>query len=248
MNNFCTKGRYARQIILPEIDEAGQSKLLAASVLLVGVGGLGSPIALYLAAAGVGHITIADADEVRLNNLNRQILYNESDLGHLKVDQARKKLEKFNNDIDIKIVGRINESTLSEVLESKEYSVVIDGTDNFETRYLINDACINAELPYVYGSVLGWQGQVSVFEAKKGPCYRCIYPEAPLREESPTCGEAGVIGVSTGCIGILEAAEAVKLIIGKGTVLWGKMLIADLFNAEFRTVQLSKDPKCISCR
>ena len=239
--------RYARQIILPEIGEEGQEKLGKSKILIVGAGGLGSPAAIYLAAAGIAHLAIADADEVRLNNLNRQILYNESDLGHLKVDQAKIHLEKLNSDIFVDPLGRIDDSNISNLLKENKYDLVIDGTDNFETRYTVNNACVEHGVPFIHGSVLGWEGHVSVFASKRGPCYQCVYPEAPPPEASPTCVQAGVIGVVPGLVGILQASEAIKYLLDIEDILVGKMLIVNLKALDFKTVELSKDPKCQSC-
>jgi adenylyltransferase/sulfurtransferase len=241
------RSRYARQVILPEIGRAGQEKLAGASVLIVGAGGLGSPAAIYLAAAGVGHLTIADADEVRINNLNRQILFGENDLGQLKVDAAKKRLTEINSNIDLSMMRRINNANVDEVIADKKIDIVLDGTDNFETRYIINDACVNRKIPFVQGSVLGWRGQISVFDSKQGPCYQCLYPEEPPAELAPTCVEAGVIGVTTGIVGVLEAAEVLKLILNEANVLVGKMLLVDLLKTDFRTVEVVKDPKCRCC-
>lgn len=237
--------RYARQIILPEIGEAGQKKLSASTVLIVGAGGLGSPSALYLAAAGVGKITIADADEVRLNNLNRQILYRERDLGEKKAEAAQRNLAEFNGEVKIETAGRIDGQKISEILCRTKYAAVVDGTDNFETRYLLNEACVEFGVPYIYGAVLGWEGQVSVFSAGNGPCYQCLYPEPPA--DAKTCVEAGVIGAATGIIGALQASEAIKLIIGAGDILIGKMLIINVLESRYKIIDTARDPHCPAC-
>ncbi len=239
--------RYSRQIILPEIGEEGQSKLADASLLIVGVGALGSASALYLTAAGVGHLSIADADEVRLSNLNRQVLYNEGDLGELKAPAAKRHLKQINSDVVIESHGRIDASNLNHILSARKYNAVIDGTDNFETRYLINEACVDSDIPYIYGSVLGWQGQMTIFDAKKGPCYSCLYPERPPAELSPTCSEAGVIGPTPGMIGLLQATEAIKLILECSDLLTGKLCLVDILKGDFRHVDISKDPHCPIC-
>ena len=239
--------RYSRQIILPEIGESGQSKLADASLLIVGVGALGSASALYLAAAGVGHLSIADADDVRLSNLNRQVLYNEEDLGQQKAPVAKRHLEKINSDVTIEAHGRIDSSNLNNILEARKFDAIIDGTDNFETRYLINEASVDHDIPYLYGSVLGWQGQMTIFDAKRGPCYACLYPERPPAELSPTCTEAGVVGPTPGMIGLLQAAEAIKLIIGSDDLLTGKLCLVDILKGDFRHVDISKDPHCPIC-
>lgn len=240
-------GRYARQTILPEIGEAGQAKIASSSVLIVGAGGLGSPAALYLAAAGIGHISIADGDEVRLHNLNRQILYNDSDIGMPKADKAKSNLGKFNRGVDVSPIGRIDGSNVSDILSDRKYDLVIDATDNFETRYILNEACADKGLVLIYGSVLGWKGQVSVFDAKKGPCYQCIYPEPPSEDDSPTCYRSGVIGVAPGIVGVLQATEAIKLIVMGQSSMIGRLLLVDLLSLDFRLVEISKDPRCKIC-
>lgn len=239
--------RYARQIILPELGGKGQETLSESSVLVVGAGGLGSPAIYYLAAAGIGNISVADADEVRMNNLNRQILYNLSDLGSKKTDSLKKNIGQFNDQLRIKTIGRIDESNIYEILSEDRYDAVIDGTDNFETRFILNDACVEKKIPFIYGSVLGWEGQVSVFDSVSGPCYQCVFREAPAPELSPTCVEAGVIGVTPGIIGTLQASEAIKTILKSRDRLVGKMLVVDLLRTNFRTFELNKDPLCPSC-
>lgn len=245
MNNG---SRYARQIILPEVGEDGQQKLLSASILIVGAGGLCSPSALYLTAAGIGHLMIADADEVRLNNLNRQILYGEKDLGKPKAAQAKKRLQELNSEIEIRTVGRIDESNIHALLSSAKFDAVIDATDNFETRFTVNSACVEKQVPFIYGSVLGFQGQVSIFGHKKGPCYQCIYPEPPLDAQAFSCVQTGVIGVSPGIVGTMQAAEAIKLILDVGKLLSSKMLLIDLLGLNFKIMDLSRDPKCPICK
>jgi len=237
--------RYARQIILPEIGEAGQKRLAEASVLIVGAGGLGSPAALYLAAAGAGNIVIADADEVRINNLNRQILYREKDLGQKKIDAARQNLIEFNSRIKIETVGRVDRQKISELFGRTRYAAVIDGTDNFDTRYLLNEASIEFNVPYIYGAVLGWEGQLAVFDAMRGPCYQCVYREPPV--DAKTCIEAGVIGALTGIIGAMQASEAIKLIIGAGETLIGKILIINTLANNYKIIDTVRDPHCPAC-
>ncbi len=238
--------RYSRHLILPEVGVPGQLKLKAARVLIVGAGGLGAPAAMYLAAAGVGHIGIIDADRVDESNLQRQIIHGQSTLDQLKVDSARERLRDINPFVRITTFPEVMRRELA-IPVIEEFDIVIDCTDNFPTRYLVNDACVLLGKPYVYGSIFRFEGQASVFYAKQGPCYRCLFPEAPPPGMVPSCAEAGVIGVLPGVIGTLQATEAVKLIIGKGESLIGRLMLYDALEARFSEVKLRKDPNCPVC-
>ncbi len=238
--------RYARQITLPEIGEAGQRALSKASVLVVGAGGLGSPVAIYLAAAGVGTIGLVDFDAVDVTNLHRQILYSTDDVGSRKVDAARNRLAGLNP--TIRIVTHDTALTSENALDIvRDYQIVVDGTDNFPTRYLVNDACVLLGKVNVYGSIFRFDGQVSVFDASRGPCYRCLYPEPPPPNLIPSCAEGGVLGVLPGVIGTLQAIETIKVITGAGEPLIGRLLLFDALQTLFRTLRLKKDPKCAIC-
>ncbi|HEX6642332.1 MAG TPA: molybdopterin-synthase adenylyltransferase MoeB [Thermoanaerobaculia bacterium] len=231
--------RYARQVTLPEIGVAGQAKLRRASVLIVGAGGLGSPAALYLAAAGVGTLGLVDFDRVDETNLHRQILYGTSSIGRPKLDAARERLEDLNP--DVRIVTHDARLTSENALEIiRDYDMVLDGTDNFATRYLVNDACVLLGKPNVYGSIFRFDGQVSVFSTNEGPCYRCLYPEPPPPGTVPSCAEGGVLGVLPGIVGSLQAAEAMKLITGAGEPLIGRLLLFDALRATFRTMRVPR--------
>src|SRR5882724_10614767 len=231
------RARYARHLILPEVGEAGQEKLKAGSVLVVGAGGLGSPVGLYLAAAGVGRIGIVDFDEVDASNLHRQVLYGTSDVGRPKLEAARARLHDLNSEIaiDTHSAALTSENAL-EILAN--YDVVVDGTDNFPTRYLVNDACVLLGKPNVYGSIFRFDGQASVFDARSGPCYRCLYPEPPPPHLVPSCAEGGVLGVLPGVIGTIQATEAIKLLAGIGETLLGHLLLFDALRMEFRKLKL----------
>ena len=238
--------RYGRHLILPEVGMEGQLKLKRARALIVGAGGLGSPVALYLAAAGVGRIGLVDFDAVDATNLQRQVLYSTSDVGRPKLQAAKERLNALNPGVEVSLhEGRLSAGNALAVL--KGYDLVIDGTDNFPTRYLVNDACALLGLPNVYGSIFRFEGQVSVFWAKQGPCYRCLYPEPPPPGLVPSCAEGGVLGVLPGIIGTLQAMEAVKLILGAGEPLIGKLILFDALAAEFRTLSMRKDPNCPLC-
>ena len=240
------RARYSRHLILPEVGERGQLALQASSVLVVGAGGLGSPVLLYLAAAGVGRIGVVDFDRVDATNLHRQVLYGTSDVGERKLDAAVRKLRDLNGDIAIEPHHiALNRENAMELLA--RYDVVIDGTDNFATRYLVNDACVLLGKPNVYGSIFRFEGQVSVFDATRGPCYRCLYPDPPPPHLVPSCAEGGVLGVLPGVVGTLQATEAIKLIVGAGEPLIGRMLLFDALAATFRTLRLRKDPNCKIC-
>jgi molybdopterin/thiamine biosynthesis adenylyltransferase/rhodanese-related sulfurtransferase len=231
--------RYARQIALPEIGAEGQAKIAAASVLIVGAGGLGSPAALYLAAAGIGRIGLVDFDQVDETNLHRQILYTTSDVGRPKLEAAAARLREANPTVTIvPHDARLSSDNALEIFRA--YDVVIDGTDNFATRYLVNDACLLAGIPNVYGSVYRFDGQVSVFATPDGPCYRCLQPEPPPPHLVPSCAEGGVLGVLPGVIGTLQATEALKIVSGAGETLAGRLLLFDALRMTFRTVKLRK--------
>jgi adenylyltransferase/sulfurtransferase len=231
--------RYARQVILPELGAEGQAKLGRAAVLIVGAGGLGSPVSLYLAAAGVGTIGLVDFDRVDVTNLHRQILYGTSSVGRPKLEAARERLEDLNP--EIRIVTHEERLTSENALEIMgPYDVIVDGTDNFATRYLVNDACLLLGKPNVYGSVFRFDGQVSVFATADGPCYRCLYPEPPPAHLVPNCAEGGVLGVLPGVIGTLQATEVIKLITGVGETLAGRLLLFDALQTTFRTMNVRK--------
>ncbi len=238
--------RYARHLVLPEIGTDGQEKLMSANALIVGAGGLGSPAALYLAAAGVGRIGIVDFDVVDVTNLQRQILHSTQDVGRPKVESAKEKILSINPHIKVETFEtKLSSENALEIL--KEYDVVVDGTDNFPTRYLVNDACVFLKKPLVYGSIFRFEGQVSVFDAQHGPCYRCLYPAPPPPELVQNCADAGVVGVLPGIIGSIQANEALKLILGIGKPLIGKLLMFDALAMEFRTLKITKDPACPIC-
>jgi sulfur-carrier protein adenylyltransferase/sulfurtransferase len=231
--------RYQRQITLPELGEAGQAKLNAASVLIVGAGGLGSPTAIYLAAAGVGRIGLVDFDRVDITNLHRQILYGTSDVGRPKLEAASERLHDLNPEVQVEAhAARLTSENALDILPG--YDVVIDGTDNFATRYLVNDACKILGKPNVYGSIFRFDGQASVFATETGPCYRCLYPEPPPPGMVPSCAEGGVLGVLPGVVGTIQAIEAIKLITGIGETLAGRLLIFDALRMTFRVMKLRR--------
>jgi sulfur-carrier protein adenylyltransferase/sulfurtransferase len=238
--------RYARHLVLPEIGPAGQKRLKSARVLLVGAGGLGSPVSLYLAAAGVGTIGMVDFDVVDLTNLQRQILHGTSDVGRLKLDSARDRLREINPHVSIEgYRERLTSQNALEIIAG--YDVVVDGTDNFPTRYLVNDACVLLGRPNVYGSIFRFEGQNSVFWGERGPCYRCLFAEPPPPGLVPSCAEGGVLGVVPGIVGTIQAMEAIKLILGLGDSLVGRLLILDAMRMKFRELRLKKDPDCPIC-
>ena len=238
--------RYHRHLILPEVGDAGQRRLKAARVLLVGAGGLGSPAALYLAAAGVGQLGIIDADDVELSNLQRQVIHGTADISRAKVVSAEHRVRALNPHVEVVAHrARLTSSNAMELLAN--YDVVVDGSDNFATRYLINDACVLLEKPNVYGSVLRFEGQASVFSSGDGPCYRCLFREPPPPGLVKNCAESGVLGVVPGLIGVIQAAEAIKLITGIGEPLVGRLLLVDALRMQFRTINLAKDPGCVAC-
>jgi molybdopterin/thiamine biosynthesis adenylyltransferase/rhodanese-related sulfurtransferase len=240
------RNRYHRHLLLPEVGEAGQQKLLDAKVLLLGAGGLGSPAALYLAAAGVGTLGVVDMDAVDESNLQRQILHNVDRVGERKVDSAKKTLTALNPDVNV--VGydvRLGADNVLDLLEG--YDVIIDGADNFPTRYLVNDASLLKRIPVVHGSIFRFEGQATVFAPYQGPCYRCLFPEPPPTEMAPSCAEAGVLGVLPGIIGSIQAMEAIKLILGLGDPLVGRLLAYDAMEETFRTFRVPRDPDCPAC-
>src|SRR5215468_4228524 len=238
--------RYSRHLIMPEVGIQGQRKLKAASVLLIGTGGLGSPLSLYLTAAGIGRIGLVDYDVVDETNLQRQVIHFTSDVGKSKLESAAGKLSDINPHV---IIEKHNVPLTSEnALEIlKGYDVVVDGTDNFPTRYLVNDACVLLGKPNVYGSIFRFEGQASVFYAREGPCYRCLYPEPPPPGLVPSCAEGGVLGVLPGVIGVIQAIETVKLIIGKGDSLIGRLMLFDALRMQFRELKLRKNADCPIC-
>jgi len=240
--------RYARQLVLPEVGIEGQRKLQSARVALIGAGGLGSPVALYLAAAGVGALTLIDDDRVERSNLQRQILHTDARTGMRKTDSARIALSELNPDVHLDLRGdRLRAANVEAFV--RDHDVVIDGADNFPTRYLLNAACLHLKIPLVYGAVHRFTGQVSVFDSRSAdsPCYRCLFPEPPSAAEAPNCSEAGVLGVLPGVIGLLQATEAIKLVLGIGETLAGRLLCYDALAAEFRELRLSRDPTCPGC-
>ena len=238
--------RYSRHLILPEVGMEGQQKLKAAKVLCVGTGGLGAPMALYLAAAGVGTIGLVDFDVVDESNLQRQIIHSQSTVGMLKVDSAEIMLKGLNKNVNV--VKHNTMLTSANALEIfKEYDVIADGTDNFQTRYLVNDACVLTGKPNAYGSIFRFEGQASVFATEEGPCYRCLYPEPPPPGLVPSCSEGGVLGVLPGLIGVIQANEVIKLILGIGEPLIGRLLLLDALGMSFRTLKLRKNPECPAC-
>ena len=238
--------RYSRHLIMPEVGMDGQLKLKAASVLCIGAGGLGSPVAMYLAAAGVGRIGIVDFDVVDYSNLQRQIIHGTPDVGRPKLDSARDSLAAINPEVDVE-THNLALSSGNALDLFREYDIIVDGTDNFPTRYLVNDACVLLGKPNCYGSIFRFEGQASVFGAPDGPCYRCLYPEPPPPGLVPSCAEGGVLGILPGVVGTIQATEAVKLIMGAGEPLIGRFLIYDALRMRFRELKLRKDPDCPVC-
>lgn len=238
--------RYSRHIILPEVGGIGQRKMLDARVLIIGAGGLGSPSAYYLAAAGVGHMGIIDFDRVDLSNLQRQILHSSERVGMLKTESAKKTIQALNPDVQVTLYNeRLTSQNITRLF--KDYDYILDGTDNFSTRYLINDACVMMGKTNVHGSIFRFEGQATVFKPKEGPCYRCLYPEPPPPGLVPNCQEGGVLGVLPGIVGNIQAVETLKLILGIGTTLVGTLLIYDALNTEFRKLKLKRDVDCPVC-
>ena len=238
--------RYARHLTLPEVGMEGQVLLKASSVLIVGAGGLGSPLALYLAAAGVGTLGLVDFDEVDVTNLQRQILYGTEDIGNQKLESASRRISSVNPHVKVVLHScRLDSENALDIME--KYDVIVDGTDNFPTRYLVNDACVLLGKPNVYGSIYRWEGQVSVFARKDGPCYRCLFREPPPPGMVPSCAEAGVLGVLPGIVGSLQALEVIKIVLGKGDGLVGRLLIFDALELKWREVKLRRNPDCPVC-
>jgi len=238
--------RYSRHFLLPEVGEEGQAKLLDAKVLLVGAGGLGSPAAYYLGAAGVGTLGIVDNDVVDLSNLQRQILHTNDRIGKPKTESAKQTIQALNP--DVRVVPYQEKLTSQNIMHIiKDYDIIVDGCDNFPTRYLVNDACFLAKKPNVHGSIFQFEGQATVFYPGKGPCYRCLYPEPPPPDMAPSCQEAGVLGVLPGLIGVIQALETIKLIIGKGDPLVGKLLCFNTLGMDINTLTLKRDPACPLC-
>ncbi len=240
------RNRYQRHLLLPEVGETGQLKLLDAKVLMLGAGGLGSPAALYLAAAGVGTIGIIDMDVVDASNLQRQILHNTDRVGERKVDSAKKTLTLINPDVNVVTYDvRLGADNILDIIDG--YDVIVDGTDNFPTRYLVNDASLLKRIPVVHGSIFRFEGQATVFNPYVGPCYRCMIPEPPPAELAPSCAEAGVLGVLPGIVGSIQAVEAIKMILGIGETLQGRLLAYDALEQSFRTFKVHRDPNCPAC-
>jgi molybdopterin/thiamine biosynthesis adenylyltransferase/rhodanese-related sulfurtransferase len=240
------RNRYHRHLLLPEVGEEGQLKLLDAKVLLLGAGGLGSPAGLYLAAAGVGTIGIIDMDVVDASNLQRQILHNLDRVGERKVDSAKKTLTALNPDVNVVTYDvRLGADNILEIID--DYDIIVDGTDNFPTRYLVNDASLLKRIPVVHGSIFRFEGQVTVFDPYNGPCYRCFVPQPPPAELAPSCAEAGVLGVLPGIVGSIQAIEAIKVLLGLGDPLRGRLLAYDALEESFRTFKLRRDPACPAC-
>jgi adenylyltransferase/sulfurtransferase len=238
--------RYSRHLIMPEVGMEGQLKLKAAKVLCIGTGGLGAPLGLYLAAAGVGRIGLVDFDSVDFTNLQRQVLFGTSDVGRPKITAAADRLRNLNPEIQIDAYE--TQLTSENALDLfKDYDIIVDGTDNFPTRYLVNDACVILSKPNVYGSIFRFEGQITVFGYPDGPCYRCLYPEPPPPGLVPSCAEGGVLGVLPGIVGTIQAAETLKLIIGKGQPLVGRLLLFDALAMKFRELKLRKNPECPVC-
>ncbi len=240
------RARYSRHLMLPEVGEAGQQRLLDARVLIIGAGGLGSPAAMYLAAAGVGTLGIVDSDRVDISNLQRQILHDLHRVGERKVESARQTITAFNSDVKVEAYAtRLSAANALEIMAG--YDVVVDGSDNFPTRYLVNDASLHLEVPVVHGSIFRFDGQATVFTPYDGPCYRCLFELPPPPELAPNCAEAGVLGVLPGIIGSIQAVEAIKLVLGIGKTLSGRLLLYDALDQEFGAVNLRRNPRCPAC-
>ena len=238
--------RYSRHLIMPEVGMEGQQKLKAAKVLCIGAGGLGSPLALYLAAAGVGTLGLVDFDVVDYTNLQRQIIHTTDDVGRKKLDSAAEKLKAINPFLNLRLFETM--LTSANALDLfREFDIIADGTDNFPTRYLVNDACVLTGKPNVYGSIFRFEGQASVFATEEGPCYRCLYPEPPPPGLVPSCAEGGVLGILPGLVGVIQATETIKLILGQGDSLAGRLLLVDALGMKFRELKLRKNPECPAC-
>jgi molybdopterin/thiamine biosynthesis adenylyltransferase/rhodanese-related sulfurtransferase len=238
--------RYSRHLIMPEVGMEGQQKLKAARVLSIGAGGLGSPVALYLAAAGVGTLGLVDFDVVDFTNLQRQIIHFTSDVGRPKLDSAKEKLAAINPFVKV-LTFETKLSSENALKLFADFDIIVDGTDNFPTRFLVNDACVFTGKPNVYGSIFRFEGQASIFAAKNGPCYRCLYPEPPPPGLVPSCAEGGVLGILPGLVGLIQATEAIKLILGTGDPLIGRLLLVDALGMKFRELKLRKNPDCVVC-
>src|SRR5690242_1127917 len=238
--------RYSRHLIMPEVGMEGQQKLKAARVLCIGTGGLGSPLAMYLAAAGIGTLGLVDFDVVDFTNLQRQIIHSTADVGRKKLDSATDKIEAINPYVEVvRYETRLSSDNALRIFE--DFDIVVDGTDNFPTRYLLNDACVLSGKPNVYGSIFRFEGQASVFGLKDGPCYRCLYPEPPPPGLVPSCAEGGVLGILPGLVGVMQATEVIKLVLGKGESLIGRLLLIDALDMKFRELKLRKNPDCPAC-
>jgi sulfur-carrier protein adenylyltransferase/sulfurtransferase len=238
--------RYSRHLIMPEVGMEGQQKLKAARVLCIGTGGLGSPLALYLAAAGVGTLGLVDFDVVDFTNLQRQVIHFTSDVGRRKLESAKEKIAAINPFVDVKTFEtRLTSENALKIFA--DFDIIVDGTDNFPTRFLVNDACVFTGKPNVYGSIFRFEGQASVFATKEGPCYRCLYPEPPPPGLVPSCAEGGVLGILPGLVGLIQATEAIKLILGSGEPLIGRLLLVDALSMRFRELKLKKNPECVVC-
>ena len=238
--------RYSRHLIMPEVGMDGQQKLKAARVLCIGTGGLGSPLALYLAAAGVGTLGLVDFDVVDFTNLQRQVIHFSSDVGRPKLESAKEKIAAINPYVNVKTFEtKLTSENALQIFA--DFDIIVDGTDNFPTRFLVNDACVFTGKPNVYGSIFRFEGQASVFAAQDGPCYRCLYPEPPPPGLVPSCAEGGVLGILPGLVGLIQATEAIKLILGKGEPLIGRLLLVDALGMRFRELKLRKNPDCVVC-
>jgi adenylyltransferase/sulfurtransferase len=238
--------RYSRHIILPEVGGKGQKKLLDSKVFLVGAGGLGSPAAFYLAAAGIGKIGISDNDDVDFSNLQRQILHSTKDVGRPKVQSAKETIADLNPDVEVvPYTERLNSENIIDII--KDYDVILDGSDNFPTRYLVNDACVMLGKPLSHGSIFRFDGQATTILPGQGPCYRCLYETPPPPDLVPSCQEAGVLGVIAGIIGVIQATEVIKLVLGKGNILNGKLLLYDSLNMDFKKLSIQRNPACPMC-
>ncbi|HIE42209.1 MAG TPA: molybdopterin-synthase adenylyltransferase MoeB [Nitrospinaceae bacterium] len=238
--------RYSRHLLLPEVGVEGQEKICNSKVLLIGTGGLGSPLALYLAAAGVGNLGMIDFDVVDFSNLQRQVAHGESTVGKLKVDSAKARISDLNSSINVTTYNmRLSSENVMKIFA--DYDIIVDGTDNFPTRYLANDACVLLKKPYIYGCILRFDGQASVFDSRVGPCYRCLFPEPPPPGLVPSCAEGGVIGILPGIIGLIQANEVIKLVLGIGDSLVGRLLLFDALTMKFKEMKLRKDPSCPIC-
>jgi len=238
--------RYSRQIILPNVGGKGQEKILKAKVLIIGTGGLGAPCSFYLAAAGVGRIGLVDSDKVELNNLQRQIVHTTADIGTPKVESGKKRLNALNPDVEVVTYPlRLDSTNILGIL--KDYDIIVDGSDNFPTRYLVNDACVLSQKPLVHAGIFRFDGQIMTILPGKGPCYRCLFSEPPPAGAVPSCQEAGILGAVAGVLGVLQASEVLKLILGMGELLVGKLLVFNAMDSTFRQVRVPRDPKCTVC-